>query len=502
MTPALELVSVTKRFPGVLALDDVSFDVRPGEIHAFMGENGAGKSTLMKVAAGIHAPDAGQITVGGRDVRLQAPSDATALGIETVFQELTVLPNLSVGHNILVGREPVRLSGLMLDNAALYREAQAVLDRLKIEIDARTPLAELSTGERQMVEIARACAEKPVVLILDEPTSSLGRHEEEVLFDLVERLRDEGVAIVYITHRMSEVFRLSNRITVLRDGRKVVTDETNAFNRDRLIQAMVGRKVEDKRHATVVDDLPVALEARGLTRAPAVAGVDLALHAGEVLGVAGLMGAGRTEMARLIAGVGRPDDGTMSLFGQPYRPRTVTEAINRGVVYVPEDRKQLGLILSLSVSDNVALPSLRRFVRRGWLSVSRLRSSVETWMDRLGVRAASPDVRAETLSGGNQQKVVLAKWLAVAPKVILLDEPTRGVDVGAKAEIYERIRGLADDGVAIMVISSELPEVLAISDRIAVMAGGAIVGFVAAKDATEEGLLEMAFTESDAEIAA
>ncbi|MGP1397643.1 MAG: sugar ABC transporter ATP-binding protein [Inquilinaceae bacterium] len=495
MQPFLTLNRISKRFPGVIALDDVSFDVRPGEVHAFMGENGAGKSTLMKVAAGLHRPDGGTIEVEGREVQLHGPSDATRLGIHTVFQELTVLENLDVGRNVLVGQEPTRAGGLFLDRSALYVRAQAVLDRLDIGLDARAPIAALSSGQRQMVEIARACAEEPRVLVLDEPTSSLGRHEEELLFALIDRLRKGGVGIVYITHRMSEVFRLSDRITVLRDGRHVVTGPTAEFTRDTLIRAMVGRAVEDRRHAAESRDLPVALRAAGLSRPPSVRGVDLTLHAGEVLGIAGLMGSGRTELARLIAGVDRPSSGSMTLFGRAFAPRTPASAIADGVCYVSEDRKLLGLVLSLSVADNIALPSLRRFSSHGLLSVASVRTLARDWMRRLGVRSASPDVRVDTLSGGNQQKVVLAKWLAVAPRVILLDEPTRGVDVGAKAEIHGLIRGLAADGAAVLVISSELPEVIAVSDRILVMAQGRVAGIVDAARATEEALLDLAFLE-------
>jgi len=501
MIPVLQLTGVTKRFPGVVALDDVSLEVRAGEVHAVMGENGAGKSTLMKIAAGIYRPDAGTTRVAGAAVGIRSPAEATALGIHTVFQELTVLTNLDVGRNILIGQEPVRAAGLMRDDVALYRKAQAALDRLDIAIDARMPLAALSTGARQMVEIARACADEPKVLILDEPTSSLGRHEEELLFALVDRLRQQGVAIIYITHRMSEVFRLGDRITVLRDGRHVVTGDTNDFTRESLIRAMVGRNVDEKRHAVAAEGLPVALETRGLRRGGKVNGVDLSLHGGEVLGVAGLMGAGRTELARLIAGIDRSDAGSMALFGKPFAPAGVSDAISRGVVYVPEDRKQLGLILSLSVADNIVLPSLARFSHAGLLSLAQLRNAAGEWMERLGVKAASPETRVDTLSGGNQQKVVLAKWLAVAPRVILLDEPTRGVDVGAKAEIYQRIRALARDGAAVLVISSELPELLTVSDRIAVMAHGTIVDTVAAGAATEESLLELAFAEKRARAA-
>ncbi len=490
----LVLTGITKRFPGVTALDDVSFDVRAGEVHAFMGENGAGKSTLMKIGAGIHKPDAGHIEVEGARVTLGSPSDATDLGIHTVFQELTVLDNLDVGQNILIGQEPMR-GGVWLDRVALYREAQAVLDRLDIKLDARAPIRTLSTGQRQMVEIARACGETPKVLVLDEPTSSLGRQEEELLFALVDRLRADGVGIVYITHRMSEVFRLADRITVLRDGKHVVTAPRADFTREALIAAMVGRSVDERPSGSAVEDLHVALRVEGLARGSVVRDVSFDLHAGEVLGVAGLMGAGRTELARLMAGVDAADSGQMHLFGEPFAPGNVADAIAAGVAYLPEDRKTQGLILSLSVADNIALPNLGRLSRSGILSMTKLRELATIWSAKLGIRAASPQVAVDTLSGGNQQKVAIAKWLATEPKVILLDEPTRGVDVGAKAEIYALIRDLAAQGAAVMVISSELPEVLQISDRIAVMAHGRIAGIVPAEGATEESLLDLAFTE-------
>lgn len=500
--PRLSLQGITKRFPGVTALDDVSFDVRAGEVHAFMGENGAGKSTLMKIGAGIHRPDEGHIEVEGQRVALSKPSDATDLGIHTVFQELTVLPNLDIGQNLLIGQEPMR-GGVWLDRNALYAHAQAILDRLDIELDARTPISALSAGQRQMVEIARACGETPKVLVLDEPTSSLGRQEEELLFDLVDRLRTDGVGIVYITHRMSEVFRLADRITVLRDGKHVVTGDAQDFTREKLIAAMVGRAVDERRSGIEVSDLPVALRTEGLSRRSAVRDISLDLHTGEVLGVAGLMGAGRTELARLMAGVDQPDGGMMRLFDAPFQPTGVADAIHAGVAYLPEDRKTQGLVLSLSVADNIALPSLGALSQSGWLSTSKLKALAKEWSGKLGIRAASPDVAADTLSGGNQQKVAIAKWLAIAPKVILLDEPTRGVDVGAKSEIYTLIRDLAAQGTAVMVISSELPEVLQISDRIAVMAQGRIAGVVSAAEASEESLLGLAFTEhTDHEAAA
>ncbi len=493
-----ELSDITKKFPGVLALDAARFDLMPGEVHALMGENGAGKSTLMKIASGLFPPDAGAIRLDGGLVEFSTPADAKAVGIHTVFQELTVLPNRSVAENLLIGREPARAGGLWLDKAAMHREAQGILDRLGIDLDANRLAATLSTGQRQMVEIARACAKDPKVLILDEPTSSLGRAEEDLLFDLVRRLRADGVGIVYITHRMSEVFALSDRITVLRDGRFVLTGNTADLDRPELIRAMVGRDVAEHRHGLDIDALPVALKVEGLARGQAVRGTDLTLHSGEVLGIAGLMGAGRTELARLIAGIDRPDAGEMTLFGAPFAPHDIGDALAHGVVYVSEDRKGLGLVLPLSVADNIALPSLDTLASRQVVTPRRIADFASGWMEKLGVKAASGQVAVETLSGGNQQKVALAKWLATHPKIILLDEPTRGVDVGAKAEIYTLIRQLAEDGTAVLAISSELPELLQISDRIAVVARGRVAGVVPAADATEESLLEMALREGDA----
>ena len=494
----LELADISKRFPGVVALDAARLDLAEGEVHALMGENGAGKSTLMKIVTGLFPPDAGEIRLDGRPVRFAGPEQARAAGIQTVFQELTVLPNRTVAENLLIGREPIRMGGLWLDRRAMRDEAQAILDRFGIALDAATSAGSLSTGQRQLVEIARACARKPRVLILDEPTSSLGRTEEDLLFDLVRRLKAEGVGIIYITHRMSEVFALSDRITVLRDGKFVLTGRTADLDRPALIRAMVGRDVSEARVRGAAASLPVVLEARGLSRPPVVRGADLTLRAGEVLGMAGLMGAGRTEIARMLAGIDRPAEGIMTLDGRPYAPRDIGDALAAGVAYVSEDRKGLGVILPLSIDDNIALPSLPSLSRRGFVAPRRIGDFARVWIDRLGVKAKSGAVAVGTLSGGNQQKVALAKWLAIRPKVILLDEPTRGVDVGAKAEIYALIRSMAEDGAAILAISSELPELLQISDRIAVVARGRVAGIVPALEATEESLLELAFHEGEA----
>lgn len=491
----LELTNISKAFPGVRALDGAQFDLRAGEVHAFMGENGAGKSTMMKIAAGLFAADSGTIRLDGQTVRFASPSDAKAAGIHTVFQELTVLGNLDVAQNLLIGQEPVRFGGAWLDQAALYQRAAAILRDLSIPLDPRELAHNLSTGQRQIVEIARAVARRPRVLILDEPTSSLGRQEEELLFALVRKLKAAGTGIVYITHRMSEVFALADRITVLRDGRHILTDDAARLDRPALIRAMVGRDVSEARHDGGSSHAEIAVQTRGLRRGQAVRGADLTLHKGEVLGLAGLMGAGRTEFARLVAGIDRPDGGDVQLFGKPFAPLSVRHAMRAGIAYVSEDRKGLGVLLPLSVGHNIALPNLARLSRWGWVAPSGIAAFATEWMTLLGVKATGPNTVLGTLSGGNQQKVALAKWLATQPRVILLDEPTRGVDIGAKADIYALIRQLAGQGAAVLVISSELPELLQVCDRIAVMARGRITGDVLARDATEERLLELAFDE-------
>jgi ABC-type sugar transport system ATPase subunit len=495
MTAVLDLIGLTRRFGAVIALDGVSLSLAAGEVHAVMGENGAGKSTLMKLAAGVLTPDAGEIRFDGRAVAFKGPAAAAAAGIHVVFQELTVLENLCVAQNLCIGREPVRAGGLWLDRSAMLRSAQAVLDDLGIPVDAASPAGALSAGQRQLVEIARAAARSPRVLVLDEPTSSLGRAEEDLLFALVARLKARGVAIAYITHRMAEVFALSDRVTVLRDGRHVLTDATRNMTRQGLIRAMVGRAVDESRSAAPAAPRTEALRLTGVAAGRLVKGVDLVLHVGEVIGLAGLMGSGRSEVARVIAGIDPASGGSMTLFGAPHAPNGPRAAMAAGVAYLSEDRKHLGLHLPLSVSDNIALAALPRLSRRGWLGRSAVHALSEGWISRLGIRTAGPDIAVETLSGGNQQKVAIAKWLAIGPRVILLDEPTRGVDVGAKAEIYALIRQLAADGAAVLVISSELPEVLQLSDRIAVVARGRIVGMVDATDATEESLLDLAFAE-------
>lgn len=491
--PLVSLKHISKAFPGVQALDDVSFDVLPGEVHVLMGENGAGKSTLMKILAGAYHPDSGTIEVGGQAVRIGDPVAAQALGIAMIYQELTVLENLDVGRNIMLGQEPQRFG--QIDWKRLYADAAQVLAALNLRINPRTPLEELALSERQMVEIARASHRSPRVFVMDEPTSSLTQSEEQTLFTLIGHLKQQGVGIIYISHRMDEVFLLADRITVLRDGKHIDTRAAADYTRTEVIEQMVGRKVEAAAERQFTAGGSIVLEARGLRSGKRVRQADLVLRAGEVTGLAGLAGAGRTELAELLFGVRSPDGGEILLEGKPVRFRSPVDAIEAGIAYVPEDRKGLGLVLALDVQTNMILSSFDRVTGRGLLNRSAISDLVSRWTQRLNIRAASPSVNIEGLSGGNQQKVVIAKWLAREPRVLMLNEPTRGIDVGAKAEVHALIREIAAQGVAVLMISSELPEVMAVSDRIVVMAQGRITGEMPARGAAEKDILALAFGE-------
>jgi rhamnose transport system ATP-binding protein len=492
-TPLIQFENITKTFPGVKALNGVTFNVYAGKTHILMGENGAGKSTLMKILAGAYQPDSGNIKLEGRETKISDPIQAVDHGISMIYQELTVLDNLDVGRNIMLGQEPLLPLG-MVDWKTLYRQAQTVLDELHLALDVHMPLSSLSIADRQMVEIARAARRNPRIIVMDEPTSSLGKHEEEVLFAMIERLKERRVAIIYISHRMDEVFRLGDTITVLRDGTHITTEPASNFTRERLIELMVGRKIEvlNVGEARVGDTV---LETRGLSRGHRLKNIDIRLCKGEVLGVAGLVGAGQTDLAQVLFGVDHPDSGGIYIAGKPVTICSPQDAIQMGIAYVPEDRKGLGLVLMLPVQTNMALASLRLITKRGMIDRQAVRQMVDKWTQRLNIRAASPQQTIENLSGGNQQKVVLAKWLSINPRVLILNEPTRGIDVGAKTEVHHLIREIAGQGVAVMMVSSELPEVLAVSDRIIVMRNGMITGEMPARQANEKKVLELAFAE-------
>ncbi|MEM7738321.1 MAG: sugar ABC transporter ATP-binding protein [Deinococcota bacterium] len=491
--PLLQIQNISKNFPGVKALDNVSFDVHPGDVHVLMGENGAGKSTLMKILSGAYQPDEGSLTLAGEQVSFRDPIQARDHGIGMIYQELTVLPNLSVGRNIMLGQEP--MTALWQVNwRKLYADAQAVLDELDLTLDVRAPLQTLNIAQRQMVEIARAVKQRPQLMIMDEPTSALGKHEEEVLFALIDRLKARGVSIIYISHRMDEVFRLADTITVLRDGQHIATRPAGEFSRESLIELMVGRNVDVGRHEGEHQGTGEArVTAANLSVTNALHNITFNLHAGEVLGVAGLVGAGQTQLAELLFGLRQPDAGTLSLDGQPINLPSPQAAIHAGIAYVPEDRKDLGLVLMMSVQNNLTLAGLEQHTKAGLLNLRALKTSAQTWVERLGIRTASLGQQVDSLSGGNQQKVVLAKWLSLQPRVLILNEPTRGIDVGAKVDVHKLIRDIAASGVAVLMISSELPEVLSVSDRIMVMWQGQVTDILPAEGATEEQVLALAF---------
>ncbi len=490
--PVLDARGISKRFPGVHALDDVSLRIMPGEVHAVVGENGAGKSTLMKILSGAQAPDAGTIAIDGRDMTIESPRAAHDLGIITIYQELSLVNALSIGENIFLGDLPTGTGGWQVDWPDVWRRSADLLARVGLNIRPQTLVRHLSVAQKQMVEIARALARNVRVLILDEPTSSLSDGETERLFEIIAALRAQGVGIVYISHRLGEVFRIAQRITVLRDGKLVGTLPVEEATEDRLVRMMVGRDLSRLFTEARATDAPVRLEVRGLSRRGVLHDIDLVVRAGEIVGLAGLVGAGRTELVRCLFGADRFDRGAILLDGQPVSIRTPGDAVDLGIALVPEDRKLQALILGMGVRENLSLPMLGRLGSPFAPSRSRERAMVDDYIGNLRIRTPHREQRVAALSGGNQQKVVIARWLATKPKVLILDEPTRGIDVGAKAEVHALIARLAESGVAILMVSSELPEVLGMSHRILVMRGGRIVEEMPRADATEEAIMAAA----------
>jgi len=490
--PFLEVSGLSKTYGGVHALSDVGLTLAPGEVHALLGENGAGKSTFIKCLSGAVRPDAGEVRVDGALLPLGDLRAAEAAGIVALHQESTAFPHLSAVDNIFVGREPHRAFGL-LDRPRMEREARGLMERLGENLDLHRPLEELSLASRQMVGLARALSHQSRLLILDEPTASLSARETQTLFRIIRQLQSEGVAVLYISHRLEEVYALASRVTVLRDGRLVGTYPLADLGRDELVRRMVGRELlAEERPGAPESGGEVLLDVRGLGRTGQFQDVSFSLRAGEIVGLAGLIGAGRSEVAQSIFGVETPTVGTVTVGGAALRPGSVPDALAHGVALVPEDRQQQGLVLPLSVGQNLLLAVQGSLTAAGFRSPGREKAVVTGLMQSLGVKAAGPDVPANTLSGGNQQKLSVGKWLATKPRVLLLDEPTRGVDVGAKAEVYHLIRQLAREGMATLVISSDLPEILALSDRILVMREGRIAGEVPRMGATEEKILALA----------
>ena len=490
----LEMRGIVKRFPGVTALQDVSLTLRAGEVLALMGENGAGKSTLMKVLGGAYLPDEGTIVVDGRAVTIRSVRDARRLGIALIHQELMLAPNLDITANIFLGNEAAspRLFA-RVQRGELARRTTALLMRVGLHVPPHTPVAALTTGQMQMVEIAKALSLDARIIVMDEPTSSLTASESAHLFAIVRQLRDEGLGIVYISHRMEEVLQLADRITVLRDGRYVGDLPREAATHKAIVAMMVGRELSG--HYFPPRDTPpadeVVLEVKELVVPGARTPVSFTARRGEILGFAGLVGAGRTELMQTIFGITPALGGEMTLGGTRFAPRTPRDAIDAGVLLVPEDRKRHGLVLPMSVAENTTLPSVERLSRRGMLDRAAERRLAETQAARLRIKVPTVLQKVIGLSGGNQQKVVLAKWLALNPRILILDEPTRGIDVAAKAEIYREIVGLAERGITIITVSSELEEVIGLCDRVVVMHEGRVIGIVPRERLTQERVAEL-----------
>jgi simple sugar transport system ATP-binding protein len=478
MAEAQHLVSMTgisKSFPGVVALEDVDFTLRRGEIHALMGENGAGKSTLIKILTGAEHPDRGVIELGGRAVQVRSPQHSQALGISTVYQEINLCTNISVAENIMLGREPRRFG--TIDWRSMNAMAARAIGRLGIAIDVTRPLGTYSVAMQQMVAITRALEiQSARVLILDEPTSSLDIHETGLLFEVMRRLRSEGIGIIFITHFLEQVYQVADRITVLRNGALVGTFDTAVLSRIELVAKMLGRSVNEldaiAKARSALEQAPAdtcVAEARGLGLNGFLEPVDLQLHAGEVVGLAGLLGSGRSELASLIFGVAAPDTGTLLVNGQQVEHGSPSESLRRGIALCPEDRKATGIVGDLTIRENIILAIQARYGWFRFLSAQKQYEIAQKYIELLGIRTPSPDQLVKNLSGGNQQKVILARWLVTRPQLFILDEPTRGIDVGAKAEIQKLVLDLAREGMAVVFISSELDEVLRISDRIVVL---------------------------------
>jgi ribose transport system ATP-binding protein len=490
----LEMRHIRKTFPGVVALDDVDFELRRGEVHILLGENGAGKSTLMKILSGAYQKSEGQVVLDGAEVEIKNPKHAQTLGISTIYQEFNLIPHLPIGENIFLGREPVRFGGV-IDQRAILQEAKSALSSLGLTLNPRTLVKELRVAEQQMVEVAKALSLDARILIMDEPTAALTEHEIAELFATIRRLKDKGVSIVYISHRMEELFEIGDRVTVLRDGRSVGTYDVREISKSELIRLMVNRELTElfpKEHATRG---PEVLRVESLSTKSGLKDISFSLHKGEVLGIAGLLGAGRTELARAIFGLDEISSGSIYVNGVAQKMSSPRSAIKSGIGFLTEDRKSQGLVLPLSVERNLCLASVDKFSRWGIMNTREEREAAGRYTEELHIKTPSLDQKVVFLSGGNQQKVVLSKWLCSQAEVFIFDEPTRGVDVGAKAEIYQLMNRLTASGVAIMMISSELLEVLGMSDRVMVMRGGQIAGEFSARESTQERILQCALGE-------
>jgi ribose transport system ATP-binding protein len=490
--PLLQMQGIEKSFPGVRALDGVSLTLFAGECHALVGENGAGKSTLMKILAGALRADAGEIIIDGRPVTIDGPRAAERLGIGMIYQEFNLVPALDAVANITLGIEPQR--GIFLDGPAARQQAQAVLDEVGISLPLELPARRLSVAQQQMVEIAKALLRKARIVVMDEPTAALTDRETDRLFALIAKLKASGVALIYISHRLEELPRVADRITVVRDGRAVETRPLAEMPQDEMIRLMVGRKLDAHFPdlPPVAADAPAVLEVHDLFRAPRVRGVDLRVRAGEIVGIAGLVGAGRTEILRAVAGADIPDRGRIQIDGKTVRIKSPESAIEAGIAFITEDRKAQGLVLGMSVRENVTLAHLASFSDALFVDRRKEYAATKRFIDELQIRTPGPEQIVRNLSGGNQQKVVLAKWLAGTARVFLFDEPTRGIDVGSKAEIYALMVELLKGGAGIVMVSSELPEVLGMSHRVLVVRDGKIAAELDRSEATPDRVIAVA----------
>ncbi|KAF5997109.1 MULTISPECIES: sugar ABC transporter ATP-binding protein [Streptomyces] len=489
----LRIEGIRKTFPGVVALDSVDFDLRRGEVHVLLGENGAGKSTLIKMLSGAYQPDSGRVLVDGEEVRVHGAQDSERLGIATIYQEFNLVPDLTVAENIFLGRQPRRYG--LIDRKRMEAEAAELLERVGVSVSPRARVRELGIARLQMVEIAKALSLNARVLIMDEPTAVLTSEEVEKLFSIVRRLREDGVGIVFITHHLEEIAALGDRVTVIRDG-KSVGQVPASTTEDELVRLMVGRSIEQQypRVRAAGDDGSgtALLTVEGLTRDGVFHDVSFEVRAGEVVGIAGLVGAGRTEVVRAVFGADPYDKGTVKVAGSALRRHDVNASMAAGIGLIPEDRKGQGLLLDASVEENLGLVTMRAATHGGLVDLKGQRAAAARIAEQLGVRMAGLGQHVRTLSGGNQQKVVIGKWLLADTKVLILDEPTRGIDVGAKVEIYQLVNELTAAGAAVLMISSDLPEVLGMSDRVLVMAQGRIAGELSADEATQDSVMALA----------
>jgi rhamnose transport system ATP-binding protein len=491
MKTILRLNDVSKSFSGVEVLHNVSFDLRPGEVHALLGENGAGKSTMVKVITGYHQPDHGEIYLDDELVEFTDTRDSRQVGIAAIYQELSLFPDLDVAENIFVGRHPLKF-GMQVDWRKLYDEAKQLLDSLGVQIDLKQKARQLSIAQQQIVEIARAFSINARILIMDEPTSSLTLNEVAELFNLVKNLRESGTAIIFISHRLEELFEIADRVTVLRDGYYIDTCNTTETTRDDLLRKMVGRTISEQYPKVEVERGDVLLQVEDITKDGLFRNVSIELHQGEILGLAGLVGAGRTHVAESLFGIRPVDSGRIMIGGQEVNITSPQHAIELGLAYVPEDRQLHGLIPAMQLTQNISLPKLGEFARYNWVLNAKERKFAYSAALQMEVRARSISQCARELSGGNQQKVVLAKWLSTNPRILILDEPTRGIDVGTKAAVHALMSNLAAQGMAILMISSELPEILGMSDRIVVMREGYVTAHFLRAEATQENIIAAA----------